>query len=189
MMGGKAKMLQQMMQDPAGFVDTKPMQGLTLLLAQEEEQLQEAVDELVETPGADVAVDVVDPEDRSGQLRAGLKAVVNGDVPEQWVREYAALEHADEAAQYAGAHDDAWQGQCAEWAERWRENGLEGTDAELAEAFIRSRYGVPKDEFEAVVVEWDDDREKDALRQLLAGPLEDAQEQIRAATAAVDDGG
>lgn len=184
-MKGKIQMMQQMMSDPSGFVDTKPMRGITMLLAQEEEQLQEAVAELVEATGADLDVDVHDSEERSERLRAGLKGMVNGDVPGAWVAHETDLEHADEAAEFASADVDEWTEQCAEWAERWRDSGLEGTDAELADAHIRSRYGVTKAAFEELVVEWDDDRVNDALRSMLAGPIEEATEQIEQAAETV----
>lgn len=189
-MKGKMQMMQKMMSDPAAFVDTEMMQGITLLLAQEEEQLQESVADLVEAADADADVDVRDPEARSGQLRAGLKAIVNGNVPATWVRiqEVIDLEHVDEAAEFANADADEWQAQCREWAERWRENGLEGTDEELADAHIRSRYGVTKATFERVVVEWDDERVDSTLRDLLAGPIEDLQDQIDAVTETLQEG-
>lgn len=189
-MKGKMQMMQKMMSDPAAFVDTEMMQGITLLLAQEEEQLQESVAALVEAADTDVGVDVEDPEARSGQLRAGLKAMVNGDIPATWVRTQSDvdLEHVDEAAEFANADPDDWQAQCQEWAERWRENGLEGTDAELADAHIRSRYGVTKATFEDVVVEWDADRVDATLRELLVGPIEDVQDQIDAVTETLEDG-
>lgn len=183
MIGGeKAALVSQLMQDPSGFVDTKPMQAITLLLAEEEEQLQEAVADLVDAAEADLDVDVHDPAERAEQLRAGLKGMVTSDIPATWVRQTAPIENADEAAQYAGVDADGWGEQCATWAQRWRDNDLEGTDAELADAHIRSRYGVTKAEFEAVVVEWDGDRTSRALRDMLAGPIETAQDRIRDVT-------
>lgn len=189
-MKGKMQMMQKMMSDPAGFLDTEMMQGLTLLLAQEEAALQESVADLVNAADVDVDVQVAEPDERAEQLRAGLKAVVSGTVPETWVRHFAdaELDHVDEAVEFANADADEWDEQCREWAQRWRENDLEGTDAELSEAHIRTRFGVSRDEFEELVVEWDEERVNSALREMLAGPIEATQAEIDAVTEVLEGG-
>jgi hypothetical protein len=82
-----------------------------------------------------------------------------------------------------------WAEQRAEWADSWREQGLEGTDRELSTAHVGARFDMDLEEFEKLVVDWSSEREKRALRQLLAGPIEAAQDQIDAATDAVRDQG
>lgn len=79
---------------------------------------------------------------RSAQVREALKAIIRGDIPEYWVRTYAPVSNAEEAAQYAGLDEDEWREVQAGWAELYRDRGIDGETGELVSQHIQTRYGV-----------------------------------------------
>lgn len=129
------------------------------------------------------AVGVPEPEARADRLRELWLAQFEGRFPAFWVEHYADLENPEEAAQFADLDAEEWETTKAEWADRYRRNGMDlDDDDELAAAHTTARYGVTLAEFEQVVVEWPEDRQGEELQDVIAGPVERAISGIEAAT-------
>jgi hypothetical protein len=169
--GGRAAMQRKMAET---FLQSDAAEAVLTILTRTENRLLEAVVEQHHLLDVDGPTDVPDPEDRAGRLRALWQAKIAGEFPAFWVEHYADLAHPEEAAQYADADPEEWQTTKTEWADRYRRNGMTGTDDELAGAHTKTRYDVGLDEFERVVVEWPDGREGDELQDVIAGPVETA---------------
>lgn len=129
--------------------------------------------------GLDGLEGVPDPDDRRAQLRQMWLAMIEGRFPEWWVEHCCPrLENPAEAAQYADLSDEEWQEQKAEWAERYRNNDVDGDDDELAEAHIRHRYDVSLRTFRHLVVTWPEGRIADELERVAAAGVQTAYEGL-----------
>lgn len=119
------------------------------------------------------------PADRREQLRQMWLAMLEDRFPQWWVEHCCPrLENPGEAAQYADLSDEEWQEQKAEWAARYRRNGLEGDDDELAEAHVRKRYDVDLRTFRHLVVTWPENRVADEVEGITAGGVRAAKEGL-----------
>ena len=170
----------KMMNDPTAMLDMEPVLAILNVIANVETSLQESAGRAAIAHDVDSEIEVHDVEERVEMLRAGLQASMTGTIPQTWVKYCSDLENAEEAAEFANIDAEDWEQQCDEWATKWRDSGLEGTDEQLAEAHIRQRYDVDKATFEETVVEWEEARAKEALEEMLAGPMEDVVEQVDA---------
>ena len=153
-----------------------------------ERALTASVKEQHDALGIDEIGALPDPEDRAEELHQLAIAKVNGRFPAFAVEnQYGSrLENAEEAAEFAALDVDEWEEQKAEWADRYRSQGVEGTDEELAEAHIRARYDVDMATFETLVVDWSDDREARELERIVTSGLKTAQNGIDRTTAVLE---
>lgn len=154
------------------------------IVAHRERQLVEHVDELHDELGLDGIDDIPDPDDRVEQIRAFALAMIDDSAAEWWVEHVLAdrIDNASEAAQYADLDPEEWADQREQWADTYREQGVDGTTDELAAAHTRARYGLDLDEFESVVVEWSDDRQREAVESVMLGGLDTADQGVVDAT-------
>lgn len=130
---------------------------------------------------------VPDPDDRADAIREMAIAWVEDRFAAHWVERYSGLDNAAEAAEFADMSREEWETTKAEWAARYRRNGADGSDDDLAGAHVAARYGVDLETFEQRVVEWPDDRKSDTVRDIMAGGIERALRGIEASTAAISD--
>lgn len=113
--------------------------------------------------------------ERTDELTDGLFALVEGDFSEFFADLYVAsaadadAKTPDRATAYADLTPDEWREQKTKWADGWREQGLEGTDDELATAHITTQFGIPKQAFYDVVVDWSDDAHGRKLEYFFGG--------------------
>ncbi|WP_049902106.1 hypothetical protein [Natrinema sp. J7-1] len=164
------------------FFKSQQAEAFLSIVAHRERRIMEAGADLQEAAGDDI-----DPleglpsvEDRVGQIRSMALAMIDGSLPSWYVTEAMHdLENAEEAAQYADQTAEEWQGTKETWAERYREQGIEGGVDELATAHVRARFDVDDLEtFREAVVEWSDERRQAVLEEALAGGLEMAEQGI-----------
>nr|WP_239642047.1 hypothetical protein [Natrinema versiforme] len=164
------------------FFKSQQAEAFLSIVAHRERRIMEAVADLQE------AVDDEDVEpleglpsvdDRVEQIRSMALAMVDDSLPSWYVEEAIDIENAGEAAQYADLTPEEWQTTKETWAERYREQDLEGTVDELATAHVRTRFDVEGlEEFREAVVEWPAERQKAVLEEALAGGLQMAEQGI-----------
>ncbi|DAC85267.1 hypothetical protein [Natrinema versiforme] len=164
------------------FFKSEQAEAFLSIVAHRERRIMEAVADLQE------AVDDEDVEpleglpsvdDRVGQIRSMALAMVDDSLPSWYVEEAIDIENAGEAAQYADLTPEEWQTTKETWAERYREQDLEGSVEELATAHVRTRFDVEGlEEFREAVVEWPTERQKAVLEEALAGGLQMAEQGI-----------
>jgi hypothetical protein len=163
--------------DPA---DLGLVQALATGLAEMEHAQADALRELADATGAEIDVEVPDPEDREQLLLDGIEAAADGSAIEWWLRERHGYEDAAAAAEYAEMDAAQWSDQIGRWAEFYRSKGYgsDTTDRELAGQHVRQSFGVDLDQFERDVVELD---KRQVVRELLAGNLEAVEYGVREA--------
>jgi len=142
-----------------------------------EHEQAEAVQHLIEATGLD-AEHHHNPKERKERLLSLADAVAEGDVRGWWFEEIAPhyLDNPEQAEQYAGLSADEWHDQLREWYRLYHEHGhvqpaledLEtpGKIAEVADRETRNTFGIPLDEFVALVVTWD---RGECVQQVLGG--------------------
>lgn len=159
-------------------------QGRPLLavIAHRERRLCEKVRRLEEEHGLAVTDDLPDVEERVDQMQGFALAALDDETHEWYLREMAGLENVETAVEHAGKDADAWEETMAGWASVYRENGKEGTDRELADLHTRARHDVGLETFERLIVEWDDERERQLVEEVLAGGLLRAEQGVERAT-------
>lgn len=146
-------------------------------LAEKEDAHLELAERMTEDFRLDGSVPRQDIEGRAEELKDGIVALASDTFPAFYVRTYFERmaedteKDADDALKYISTEGltDDWQEQKAAWAEGWREQGLEGTDDELAHAHVASRFGITLEEFESYVVDWRDEKFADRLETFLGG--------------------
>ncbi|WP_455448603.1 hypothetical protein [Natrinema thermotolerans] len=171
------------------FFQSKQAEAFLSIVAHRERRIMEAVVDLQEAADADIDVieGVPSVDDRVEQIRSMALAMIDESLPEWYVQEAMDLENAEEAAQYADQTEEEWQETKETWADRYREQGIEGGVDELATAHVRTRFDVDDLEtFRQAVVEWPNERQQAVLEEALAGGLEMAEQGIRDVTDAVD---
>ena len=167
------------------FFQSKQAEAFLSIVAHRERRIMEAVVDLQEATDADIDVieGVPSVDDRVEQIRSMALAMIDESLPEWYVQEAVDLENAEEAAQYADLTEEEWQMTKETWADRYREQGIEGDVDELATAHVRARFDVDDLEtFREAVVEWPDDRQRAVLEEALAGGLEMAEQGIENVT-------
>ncbi|WP_058365053.1 hypothetical protein [Haloparvum sedimenti] len=124
--------------------------------AEQRAAVRDLCDALDVDPEAVGAPPTLDREDRVDQLEAMIGARLAGNPWALYVDEVApeTLTDADDAAQYAGMDPEDWQAQIESWADYYREQGMEGTDRELAAGHVSAKFGVDLDTFEDEIVAW-----------------------------------
>jgi hypothetical protein len=155
---------------------------LLTVVAHRERALVQHVRELHEQLGIEEIETVPQPEDRVEQMQEFALAKLDGAGHEWYLEEMVGVENVDEAVEHAGRPLDEWGETKAGWAEFYRSEGMEGTDRELAEAHVRTHFGVSLDTFEEVIVEWDESDEKALVEDVLAGGINTAEQGIITAT-------
>ncbi|WP_254763362.1 hypothetical protein [Natrinema marinum] len=171
------------------FFQSQQAEAFLSIVAHRERRIMEAVADLQEAVDADVdqLEGLPSVDDRVEQIRSMALAMVDESLPSWYVQEAIDIDNADEAAQYADLTDEEWQTTKETWADRYREQGVEGGVDELATAHVRARFNVDDLEtFREAVVEWSDERQQAVLEEALAGGLEMAEQGIRDVTDAVD---
>nr|WP_245800514.1 hypothetical protein [Natrinema saccharevitans] len=164
------------------FFKSQQAEAFLSIVAHRERRIMEAVADLQEAAGDDIepieGLPTVD--DRVGQIRSMALAMIDGSLPSWYVTEAMHdLENAEEAAQYADQTAEEWQETKETWADRYREQGIEGGVDELATAHVRARFDVDDLEtFREAVIEWSDERRQAVLEEALAGGLEMAEQGI-----------
>ena len=172
------------------FFQSKQAEAFLSIVAHRERRIMEAVADLQESVDADVDVveGVPSVDDRVEQIRSMALAMIDESLPSWYVQEAMDLENAEEAAQYADLTADEWETTKETWADRYREQGIEGDVDELATAHVRARFDVDDLEtFREGVVEWPDDRQRAVLEEALAGGLEMAEQGIEDVTEELED--
>ncbi|SES70491.1 hypothetical protein [Natrinema hispanicum] len=172
------------------FFQSRQAEAFLSIVAHRERRIMEAVVDLQEATDADI--DVIDGvpsvDDRVEQIRSMALAMIDESLPEWYITEAMDLENAEEAAQYADLTADEWETTKETWADRYREQGIEGDVDELATAHIRARFDIDDLEtFREAVVEWPDDRQRAVLEEALAGGLEMAEQGIEDVTEELED--
>ncbi|QFU83385.1 hypothetical protein [Natronorubrum aibiense] len=171
------------------FFQSKQAEAFLSIVAHRERRIMEAVADLQEAVDADIEQleGLPSVDDRVEQIRSMALAMIDESLPSWYVQEAMDLENAEEAAQYADLTAEEWETTKETWADRYREQGIEGSVDELATAHIRARFDVDDLEtFRQAVIEWPDDRQRAVLEEALAGGLEMAEQGIRDVTDAVD---
>ncbi|MFA9415168.1 hypothetical protein [Natrinema sp. HArc-T2] len=172
------------------FFQSKQAEAFLSIVAHRERRIMEAVVDLQEATDADIDVieGVPSVDDRVEQIRSMALAMIDESLPEWYITEAMDLENAEEAAQYADLTADEWETTKETWADRYREQGIEGDVDELATAHVRARFDVDDLEtFREGVVEWPDDRQRAVLEEALAGGLEMAEQGIEDVTEELED--
>jgi len=156
---------------------------LTIFLTCEKdtvEAVQEVADVVDEMEGIE---EIPTVEDRKAVIKEMAKAVIAGEFPSWYLRRIAPIDNADEAAQHIGADVDDLVGR---WAERLRDQDVDGDDRELATAYVRSRFDVEDlDEFEGLIT-WDEEKVQATMEDVVAGGFEAAQNTAREAADHID---
>lgn len=143
----------------------------------EDEMLSLAKRQADVTDGLDAGdVPDVDVEARAEQLIDGLMALMEGSFPAFYAEQYIDT-HADDnaklppekARRYADLSADEWEEQKSDWADGWRNEGLEGTDDELARAHVTTRFGVSLEAFAQYVVTWGTGTQADRMEEFFGG--------------------
>ncbi|AFO58429.1 MULTISPECIES: hypothetical protein [unclassified Natrinema] len=163
------------------FFQSKQAEAFLSIVAHRERRIMEAVVDLQEAADADIDVieGVPSVDDRVEQIRSMALAMIDESLPEWYIQEAMDLENAEEAAQYADLTEEEWETTKETWADRYREQGIEGDVDELATAHVRTRFDVDDLEtFRQAVIEWPDDRQRAVLEEALAGGLEMAEQGI-----------
>lgn len=178
---GMAAMAKQILKSEGG-------KAMFSIITGAERGLVASVKEQHDALGIDEIGALPDSEDRAEELYQLALAKVNGRFPAFAVEnQYGSrLDNAEEAAEFAALDVDEWEEQKAEWADRYRSQGVEGTDEELAEAHVRARYDVDMATFETLVVDWSDDREARELERIVTAGLKTAQNGIDRTTAVLE---
>jgi hypothetical protein len=151
------------------FFESEMFESYLWVFAQRERQLVERVRRLEEAHGVDHIEEIPEPGERVLQVKDFAGAMVSGDAPEWGVENLGVVDNPDEAVEYVDMDGEAWSEQKAEWADLLRENDEEGDEEELADRYVRARFGVPLAEFERAVVEWDDKDRQTLVEEVLAG--------------------
>lgn len=159
----------------------------------EHEQAQ-AVQHLIEACKLDVQHDH-DPAARKEMLLSLADAISEGRVREWWFEEIGPhyLDNPERAEQYAGLSADEWHDQLRDWYRLYHEHGYvepalddletRGKIAEVADRETRNTFGVPLDEFVALVVTWD---RGERVQQILGGVFLRHAQLIEASAQEVD---
>jgi|GEM_PF-1082903 len=179
--------IQQKMAGAANIEDREEIRALATAVAGVERDLHEAVQDHYEAIGIDRPDDLPPAEERVDQFVRLVGAQVSGDLWEFFVEEQApdALQNVEAAKEHAGKDAEAWEQTVAGWAAALRDDlgaGPEADDEELADQFVRQRFGVPLDVFEQTVVNYSDRR---TLRWASRGPIDANIRRIEAATEAI----
>jgi hypothetical protein len=133
-------------------------------------------------------------DERVDELAALVAGLRNHDIREAWLEHWGPdlPEDANDPSPYMGLDADEWTSKRQQWAERYRQEGGDGlaqlSDRRLADAHVRSQFGVSLAEFEREIVEWS---RGDALREAVSGPhlrTEDALDAALDATGGSTDG-
>jgi len=160
------------------FFESEMFESYLWVFAQRERQLVERVRRLEDAHGVDHIEEIPEPGERVLQVRDFAGAMVSGDAPEWGVENLGVVDNPEEAVEYVDMDADAWSEQQTKWAEALRETGEEGEDEELADRYVRARFGVSLEEFESVVVEWDDEDRQALVEEVLAGGVDLAGEGV-----------
>ena len=169
------------------FLKSNQAEALIGILTEIERALIASVEEQHEALGLDGFGNLPDTDDRAAELRQLALAKLDGSLPEYIVENYDDhLENADEAAQFAGIEADEWAEQKEQWAQDYREQGMDAPDEALVDAHLRARYGVDLETFENLVVNWSDKREAAELENILASGFRTAKDGIEQTTAVLE---
>jgi len=170
--------IQDMMTKQAGgqmFKKFAPqMTALAEIVAQRERAQLELAQRLTEASDVDASIDAIpDAEDRAEQLEAMAEAAAHQDLQSWYFGEFAPdrLDNPEQAAAYAGLHEDEWESQKAAWADNYRAASPDAeafSDEALAGSHVETTFGVSLKEFEANVVFW---RPGEAIRDVLTTNL------------------
>lgn len=164
-------MNEQMKTLAMSMFDDKGKELLKIRSAEEEKMIQ-AVNDLYDAVGIDDRHEVPDEEERAEQLKEGIFALVNDDLEQFYAKEFA-KRHLDvrpeQVEKYVDMETEEWDRQCARWAEAYRRRDIEGTDDELANQHVKSKFGVPRAVFEAEVVFWHDEKREEVLQRFFGG--------------------
>lgn len=172
------------------FFQSKQAEAFLSIVAHRERRIMEAVADLQEAVNDDDIErleGLPSVDDRVEQIRSMALAMIDDSLPAWYVEEAIDIDNAEEAAQYADLTDEEWQTTKETWADRYREQGVEGGIDELATAHVRTRFDVDDLEtFREAVVDWPSERQQAVLEEALAGGLEMAEQGIHDVTDAVD---
>jgi len=170
------------------FFQSQQAEAFLSIVAHRERRVMEAIADLQKaTDGVEPIEGIPSVDDRVEQIRSMALAMIDESLPSWYVEEAIDIENSGEAAQYADLTDEEWETTKETWADRYREQGVEGDVDELAKAHVRTRFDVEDLEtFREAVVEWSDDRRQAVLKEALAGGLEMAEQGIRDVTDVVD---
>lgn len=160
------------------FFESEMFESYLWVFAQRERQLVERVRRLEDAHGVDHIEEIPEPGERVLQVKDFAGAMVSGDAPEWGVENLGVVDNPEEAVEYIDMDADAWRDQQTEWAKVLRETGEEGDDEELADRYVRARFGVSLEEFERMVVKWDDEDRQALVEEVLAGGFDLAGEGV-----------
>lgn len=173
------------------FFESQQAEALLSIVAHQERRIVQGVRDLQGALDVDDVApieEIPSADDRVEQIRGLALAMVDEDLPAWWVANIADIENAEEAAQYAALDAAGWETTKETWAANYREQGVEGTDHELATAHVRARFDAADlATFEEIVVDWDDDRRRAVLEDVLAGGFALAEDRLEAMTEAVQE--
>jgi hypothetical protein len=155
---------------------------LLAVVAHREKRLVEHVQALHDELGIDEIEDIPDPDDRVAQMQSFALAKLDGSAHEWYLREMLGADNVDEATTHVGKPLDAWDETMSGWADFYRDEGMEGSDRELAEAHVRTHFDLTLDQFETYVVEWDQEDERELVEDVLVAGVNTAEEGIETAT-------
>lgn len=151
-----------------------------LSLAEIEKALREETRALEEAADVERGDAPADPEDRADELLELVGSMFSQNTVRHYLETHTDVAEAAEVVEFAEMNGDEWREQKARWADGYRAKApdeTEGmTDDELAEIAVSERFGVSLDTFESEIVEFS---REDAIREVIAGPLEETEESIR----------
>jgi hypothetical protein len=176
--------IQQKMAGAANIEEREEIEALATAVAGVERDLHAAVQDHYDALGIERPADLPPAEERVEQFQRLVAAQVAGDLWEFFVEEQAPneLRNPDAAKEHAGKDAEAWEQTKQGWAAALRDDlgaGPDPDDEDLADQFVRQRFGVSLDVFESAVVNYTDAR---TLRWASRGPIDANIRRIEAAT-------
>lgn len=168
------------------FLSSEWAEGISELIAAVEHELLDSVAALVDATDADHALAVPDPDDRAEQLRAGVQAIIEGDLPTWYLTHCVDCSKPERLAKFIALDADELQKRENGWVSTYRDKGADLPREEILTRHVERTYGLTLDEFRRLTG-WGEDMEKEALRQVLVGNVEAAREGVDAVTAEVQE--
>ncbi|MFC7226304.1 hypothetical protein N0B31_02730 [Salinirubellus salinus] len=167
--------LRQIAQNPRQSEHLREAAGVIAHIEAEQRRTARELHDVLDVPGEAPAL--IDEDARVDQLCDLLSARVSGNLQSYWL-EHHVPDHVSEAddaetVRYVGMDAAEWNATCREWAENYREQGVDGGTTEIADAHIRRTWDVPLEEFEELVVNVTPQR---VLQEGATGPSQRTQE-------------
>jgi hypothetical protein len=153
------------------------------ILAQKEIELTEKVNRLAdETDLADPPTPRVDAEQRSDELKAGVEAIIEKDLPSFYIPRFVDCENENRVVRLAQKDDTDITDRMAGWVDHYRESDAAGdvsdlSDRKIVRRHVESTYDLKLEEF-ALLVHWRDGMHNAATHDLLLDGIQRSEDAI-----------